>query len=89
MESRNLDDLILISSCLARDARGRRFGAGSAGRSGDWSGNQKENLAADSLQIAQTAKRDSIGDCSCAPASRGLSRSGQRSDYGAKAGGCR
>jgi hypothetical protein len=72
MESRNLDDLILISSCLAREARGRRFGAGSAGRSGDWSGNQKENLAADSLQIAQTVKRDSIRDCGCAASQPGV-----------------
>jgi hypothetical protein len=63
MESRNLDDLILISLCLAREACGRRFGARPAGRSGDWSGNQKENLAADSLQIAQTLKGDSIDNC--------------------------
>jgi hypothetical protein len=51
---------------LARDAGGRRFGAGPAGRPHDQAPQPERESAADSLQIAQTVKRDSIRDCDCA-----------------------
>jgi|SRR6516162_8991627 hypothetical protein len=47
-------------------ARERSFGAAWSGKSADVWCNPYLNLAADSLQIAQTVKGDSIRDCDCA-----------------------
>jgi hypothetical protein len=65
LESRNLNDLVLISFFLARETRAG--GRSKRGGRANWTAacdNLYLNLAADSLQVQQTVIDDSIHDCS-------------------------